>query len=390
MLNICEIDPIIEKWLIDVRRDLHKTPELGLKEFKTKQKILNYLDQIGINYKTYSNHTGIMAYIDSNKDKTVAIRADIDALPIIEELNIPYKSEISGNMHACGHDAHTAILLATCKILYTFKDMLNVNVKFFFQPAEETIGGATLMIEDGCMNSPNVDCILGLHVDPRLPVGTLELKYNTLNASTDTLDINVLGSKCHAAYPHLGTDAILIASHVITALQSISSRNIDPLDSIALSLGTINGGVKENILCDKVNIRGTLRTLNEDVRSLSKLKIHKICKEVSQSFGGDCTVNIEEGYPVLKNNNKIIDYIKKNATELFEHDKIIIRESGCLGAEDFSYYLERCKGAFYHIGCRNDDKNINSPLHSPTFNIDEDCLKYGVMIHVKNVLSYNL
>ena len=388
MLNIKDICTEIEKWIIDARRDIHKTPELGLEEFVTKEKIIKYLDEIGIDYKIYDDHTGVTAYIDSGKEKTVAIRADIDALPITEDLNLSYSSTNSGKMHACGHDAHTAILLGTCKILHNLRHELNVNVKFFFQPAEETVGGAQLMIKDGCMDNPKVDCIFGLHVDPRLDTGFLELKYNTLNASTDTIDITVTGEKCHAAYPHLGTDAIVIAANVITSLQTISSRNVDPLDSVALSMGIINGGIKENILCDKVNIRGTLRTLNEDVRCLTKKRIIEIAQLSSKSLGGNACINIEKGYPVLKNTNKIIDYVKKNATELFEHDRIIIRESGCLGAEDFSYYLERCDGAFYHIGCKNTDKNIGSPLHSSTFNIDEDCLKYGVMIHVKNVLSY--
>ncbi|MCR1953480.1 M20 family metallopeptidase [Clostridioides mangenotii] len=388
MLNLYDMCTEIEKWLIDVRRDIHMTPELGLEEFVTKRKIIKYLDEIGIDYNMYTEHTGITAFINLNKEKTVAIRADIDALPISEDLNLPYSSVNYGKMHACGHDAHTSILLGTCKILYNLREELDVNVKFFFQPAEETIGGAKLMIKDGCMDNPHVDCIFGLHVDPRLEIGTLELKYNTLNASTDTVDITVTGDGCHAAYPHLGTDAIVIAANVITSLQTISSRNVDPLDSIALSLGIINGGIKENIVCDKVNIRGTLRTLNEEVRALSKKRIVEIAKYSSKSLGGNAYINIEKGYPVLKNSNNVINYVKKNATELIGHDRIMMRESGCLGAEDFSYYLERCEGAFYHIGCKNKLKNIDSPLHSSTFNIDEDCLKYGVMIHVINVLNF--
>lgn len=372
----------INEWLINVRRDIHSTPEPGLEEFITKSKIEKYLKEMNVNYKTFKNHTGIVAFIDNNKDKTIAIRSDIDALPILEKNDTPYKSKHEGFMHACGHDAHTAILLGTINILKNLE--LDCNLKFFFQPAEETTGGATLLIKDNCME--NVDYIIGLHVDPNLEVGTVELKYDTLNASTDDVQIKIKGQKCHGAYPHQGNDAILSSAHVITSLQSIISRNINPTNSAVLSLCMINGGLQENIICDDVLISGTLRTLDEETRNLTKEKIVQISKNVCNAFSCDAEVVFHKGYDALINNNEIIDILKENFIQTFGDENVLIRKHPTLGAEDFSFFLNECMGAFYHIGCKNEEKNITSPLHTDTFDIDEDCLKVGVLSQVSSVL----
>lgn len=379
----------LKPWIIDIRRDLHQTPELGLEEFLTKEKIIKYLEEIGIDYITYPNHTGIMAYINKNTKNTVAIRADIDALPILENNNKSYKSIYNGKMHACGHDAHTAILLGSCKVLYDMKDELDVNVKFFFQPAEETIGGAKLLIEDGCMENPKVDYIIGLHVMPHINTGMIELQYDSMNASTDTVTITIVGKQGHGAYPHQGVDAIVVASHVICALQSIVSRNIDPVDSVVLSLGIINGGIKENVICPHVTISGTLRTLNDDTREYAKERIKEIVDFTCKGFGALGTVNIEKGYAPLVNDNFVVDIVKENAIKLLKEENVVFRKHPSLGAEDFSFYLEHSKGAFYHLGCRNEEKNILSSLHTAEFDIDEDCLEIGVMLHVLNTLSFS-
>ena len=374
----------LKSWLIDVRRDLHKTPELGLEEFLTKEKIIKYLEEIGIDYTTYPDHTGVMAYINN----TVAIRADIDALPIVETNNKSYKSIHSGKMHACGHDAHTAILLGSCKVLYDMRDELDVNVKFLFQPAEETVGGAKLLIKDGCMENPKVDYTIGLHVMPHINTGMVELQYGSMNASTDTVSITIEGKQGHGAYPHQGVDAIVAAGHVICALQSIVSRNIDPVDSVVLSLGVINGGIKENVICPKVTIGGTLRTLNPDTRRYAKERIKEIVDFTCKGLGAKGSVDIEEGYAPLVNDNFVVDIVKENAINLLGKDNVVFRKHPSLGAEDFSFFLEHSKGAFYHLGCRNEEKNILSPLHTADFDIDEDCLEIGVMLHVLNTLSF--
>lgn len=379
----------LSPWLVSVRRDLHKTPELGLEEFLTKEKIIKYLKEIGIDYITYPNHTGIMAYINKNAKNTVAIRADIDALPITETNNKSYKSIHNGKMHACGHDAHTAILLGSCKVLYDMKDKLDVNVKFLFQPAEETVGGAKLLIKDGCMENPKVDYTIGLHVMPHINTGMVELKYDSLNASTDTVSITIEGKQCHAASPHQGIDAIVVAGHIICSLQSIVSRNIDPTDSVVLSLGMINGGIKENVMCPKVTISGTLRTLNSETRKYAKERIKEIVDFTCKGFGANGSVYIEKGYAPLVNDNFVVDIVKENAINLLGEKNIVFRKHPSLGAEDFSFYLEHSKGAFYHLGCKNEEKNILSPLHTADFDIDEDCLEIGVMLHVLNTLSFS-
>ena len=377
----------LKSWLIDVRRDLHKTPELGLEEFLTKEKIIKYLEEIGIDYTTYPNHTGVMAYINKNAKNTVAIRADIDALPIVETNNKSYKSIHSGKMHACGHDAHTAILLGSCKVLYDMRDELDVNVKFLFQPAEETVGGAKLLIKDGCMENPKVDYTIGLHVMPHINTGMVELQYGSMNASTDTVSITIEGKQGHGAYPHQGVDAIVAAGHVICALQSIVSRNIDPVDSVVF-LGVINGGIKENVICPKVTLGGTLRTLNPDTRRYTKERIKEIVDFTCKGLGAKGSVDIEEGYAPLVNDNFVVDIVKENAINLLGKDNVVFRKHPSLGAEDFSFFLEHSKGAFYHLGCRNEEKNILSPLHTADFDIDEDCLEIGVMLHVLNTLSF--
>lgn len=378
----------IKDWLIEVRRDLHKTPELGMEEFITRDKIKKYLDEIGIEYSESKNHTGIMGTIlNSSSNKTIALRADIDALPIEEKNESTYKSIHIGKMHACGHDAHTAILLGVAKVLNSIKDQMTVNVKLLFQPAEETVGGAQFMIEDGCLNNPKVDYILGLHVMPSVDTGYIEVKYNTLNASTDTIRITINGKQAHGAYPENGVDAIVIGAHVITALQTIVSRNIAPTNSAVLSLGIIKGGIKENIICDKVEISGTLRTLDPQTRSFAKERICEIVKDVSSSFGGVGNVEIEIGYSPLVNDNFVVDIIKEQGKILLGDDKVLVKEHPSLGAEDFSFFLENTKGAFFHLGCKNTDKNITSPLHTGQFDIDEDCLPIGVAMQIMNLFA---
>lgn len=388
MDEIKKIIKEIKPWLIETRRKLHTTPEIGLEEFLTKETIIQCLNEIGIDYKEFKNHTGIMAYINTdNAKKTVAVRADMDALPIKEINDISYKSIIDGNMHACGHDAHTAILLGVCKVLFRIKSKLDVNVKLLFQPAEETVGGAQLMIADGCMENPKVDYIVGLHVDPHINVGCIGLKYGKLNASTDDIKIIVKGSQSHGAYPHEGIDSIVAAAHVITALQTISSRNINPTDSMVLSLGKINGGVKENIICDEVIIGGTLRTLDYSTRKLAKKRIIEIVENTCNGLLAKGEVKIEKGYAPLVNDDFVVDHIKTNAQKLVGVENVLIKKEPSLGAEDFSFFLEHSNGVFYHLGCRNTEKNITGLLHTSDFNIDEDCLEIGVAIHILNILS---
>ena len=383
------IDEIFDE-LVQIRRDFHMHPELSQNEFRTQRKIREYLNKWGIENYTCAE-TGVVGIIrGKNKGKTVGIRGDIDALPIHEENDVPYRSLTPGVMHACGHDAHAAIVLGTAKIIKELadsEDSINGNVKVFFQPAEETIGGAERMIREGCMEEPKVDYVLGLHVQPYLNAGKVELKYGKLNASTDSINIVLKGKAAHAAYPDKGIDAIVIAGHVITALQSIVSRNTSPLNPVAISLGRISGGVKDNIIADEVKITGTLRTLDDETRQYTKDRISSIVKNTARAFGGEGLTTFCEGYKALINNNEVVDIIKENAIKLLGKENVEFKEFPSLGAEDFSYFMDVAKGAFFHLGCGNPAKGITSPIHTEHFDIDEECLKVGVRLQVENVMT---
>lgn len=374
--------------LVNIRKEFHMNPELSEREFETNKRICKYLDEWKIEHKTNIAGTGVVAIIRGRRiDKCICARADIDALPILENNNCDYKSQNTGVMHACGHDAHITILLGVAKILKDIESELNGVVKLIFQPAEETIGGAERMIEEGCLENPKVDYIIGLHVQPYIQSGKIELKYGKFYASTDEIKIQVKGSSGHGAYPDKSIDAILIASNIITALQTIVSRNIDSSESVVLSFGLINGGTKNNIIADKVQIYGILRTLNDSIRDFTKERIIQIVKKIAQAYGGDAFVEIKEGYRSLVNDNSTVDFLYKTAKRVIGKDNIIIKQEPCMIGDDFAYYTENVKGAYYHLGCGNIEKCLVSPLHSDTFDIDEQCLKIGVLLQVENILE---
>lgn len=385
MDKIIEACKELQPWLVKIRREFHRNAELGFKEYKTKNILIKYLNEMDISYKSTQNSTGIVALINVNAPITIGIRADMDALPIEEETPIDYKSENKGLMHACGHDAHLTIALGVCKILSHFKDTLKVNVKFIFQPGEE-IGGGKVMVNSGVLENPKIDYIFALHVAPHLLCGFMEIKPGVMAASTDRLQITVKGKKSHGAYPHEGIDAIVISSYLISSLQTIVSRNIDPNNSVVITFGKIFGGQKGNIICDEVNLVGTLRTLNNEDRILSKKRINEICRHVGQTFNSSIIVDIKEGIPTLINDGELVSKIIKNGIDILGNDKVIIKDKSSLGAEDFAYFLQKTKGAFFNIGCANE--TINSPIHTSTFNIDENCLLTGVLLQLKNILMF--
>lgn len=378
----------IKDWLVKVRREFHMCPELGMEELKTSEKICYYLDEMGIEYQKNIAKTGIVGIIKGKKEgKTVALRADMDALPIEEMNDVEYKSKNKGKMHACGHDAHMTILLGTAKILNEMKDDLKGNVKLIFQPAEETVGGAKPMIKEGVMENPKVDEIFGLHVAPEIPVGKIGVKYDKMNASSDTLNINIYGESTHGAYPHGGIDAIMITGNVITALQSIVSRNLNPLESAVVSLGTINGGTQHNIIANKINMRGTVRTLSPEVRKKVIERVDNIVTNIPKTFGGKGEFIREEGYAALINHDDMVELVRKNAEELLGKENVVVIDEPSLGVEDFAYFLNETKGAYYRLGCRNEKKGIIYDGHHNRFNIDENCLPIGVAIQLRNVIK---
>jgi len=388
MANPLKLAQAIQDWLIEIRRDFHRYPELGMEEFRTSKKIEEYLKGMGIEYEKNVAKTGIVGIIRGDKSgKTVALRADMDALPIVEENEVEYKSTVEGKMHACGHDAHMAILLGTARILNDMKDEIEGNVKLLFQPAEETVGGAKPMIEEGVMENPKVDAVFGLHVAPEIPVGEIGVKYGRMNASSDSIKIVIHGESTHGAYPHSGVDALLIASHVVVTLQSIVSRNLDPRDSGVVTIGAIHGGERGNIIANRIEMIGTVRTLSPHTRKVVLERIKKIVMDISQSMGGRGEIFIEPGYTALINDDNMVDLVKRNAENILGKEKVRIIREPSLGVEDFAYFLEQAPGAYFRLGCGNIEKGIVHDGHHCLFDIDEGCLSIGTALQVQNVLE---
>lgn len=382
--KVLELAKEISPWLSRVRRDFHMYPELGMEEFRTQRKICEYLDEFGILHKKMAK-TGVVGEIKGkNAFKTIALRADIDALPILEKNNVSYRSQNNGVMHACGHDAHTTILLGVAKILSEKKDELGVNIRFIFQPAEETVGGAEPMIKEGVLEG--VNSIFGLHVSSLIEKGSVEYRYKEMNASSDNIEIEVQGISAHGAYPGDGVDAIVITAQLITAMQSIVSR-IDARDSSVLTIGIIEGGTAHNIIADSVKLTGTLRTLDPKVRKLVKEKLKILVESLPLSMGGKGILKIEKGYSSLINDDKMVELIKKNAIDVLGRENVLEKEKPNMGVEDFGYYLEKIPGAFFNLGVRNEKKQITALAHNEYFDIDEEALHLGVAIQILNVLS---
>jgi amidohydrolase len=375
--------------LVEIRRDFHKNPELSGKEIRTGDKICEYLDSWGIEYERGYADTGIVGIIRGRKGpgKTIGVRADIDALPITEEADYDYCSVNEGVMHACGHDVHTTILLGMGKILKDLENEIEGNVKLFFQPAEEAIGGAERMIKDGCLENPKVDHAIGLHVMPNVPVGMVELKFGQMNANSGSVNIKINGKSGHAAYPDKSIDAIVIAGQVITSLQTLVSRNVSPLTSVVLTFGKISGGTKANIITDQVTLNGTLRALSTTSRTEAKERIKAIAEGVAAGMGGSADVEFKDGYIALINDNDVMKKIDETAKRLLGEDKIMYKDFPSMGGEDFSYFTDTIPSAFYHLGGGNVEKSIVEPLHNKNFRVDEECLRIGVLMQVESVLS---
>lgn len=373
-------------WIINLRRTLHRIPENGFQEYKTQRVIMETLDEIGIPYTT--ERTWVIGLIEGeHPGETVALRADMDALPLSEPDGCPFRSEHKGMMHACGHDAHVAMALGAAKVLYGLREHIHGKVKLLFQPAEETDGGAEPMVKAGAMENPHVDRVYGIHVMPHLPVGKVETRAGTLNASTDTVKITIRGKAGHGAYPDLGTDAIVCAAQVITALQTVVSRNVSPLQSAVLTIGVIEGGTAQNIICDEVRMRGTLRTANAELRAMMKQRIAAIAENIAQGMGCEAEVNIIPGYAALVNDDAEAERVKRIAGRLLGEANVVNKAAPSMGGEDFSFFSDCAPGAFFHVGCVSPEWMPAPPLHSRDFHIDENCLTIGTLMHVALVLD---
>ena len=388
-MDDCELRALVEaqkNWMVDIRRRLHRIPERGFAEVKTQQVIMETLDALGIPYTT--ERTWVVGVIEGAlPGQVVALRADMDALPLEEPEGLPFRSEHPGMMHACGHDAHMTMVLGAAKVLMGMRDRLPGTVKLLFQPAEETDGGAEPMVQRGVMENPHVYRVYGLHVQPYLPVGVIETRAGTLNASTDDVELTIHGRSSHGAYPESGADAIVCAAQVITSLQTLVSRNVSPLASAVLSLGMISGGTAGNIICDRVSLRGTLRTANGEIRAMMKRRIAEVASGVAAAMGCTAEVCITSGYAALVNDEAEAGRVMRVGARLLGEKNVVRKAAPSMGGEDFSFFCERVPGAFFHLGCVKKEDMPAPLLHSRDFHLDEDCLTVGAMMHVALVLD---
>lgn len=365
--------------IVDIRHHLHSNPELSFQEFETAKYVAASLKKIGLVPVEGIAKTGISAIIEGKNPtkKVIALRADIDALPILEANDVSYKSKNEGVMHACGHDVHASSLLGTARILSQLKDQFEGTVKLIFQPGEEKApGGASMMIKEGVLQNPAPQNIFGQHVAPLIPVGKIGFREGIYMASADEIYITVRGKGGHAAMPQGNVDPVLITSHIIVALQQIVSRFATPTIPTVLSFGKVIAEGATNIIPNEVKIEGTFRTLNEKWRKEAKIKMKKLAEGIAESMGGSCEFHILDGYPYLYNNEELTRRSKEFAISYMGKENVIDLDIW-MAAEDFAYYSQEIDACFYRLGVRNEDKGIDSNVHTPTFNIDESALEIG-------------
>ena len=364
---------------IEIRHHLHSNPELSYQEFKTSAFVQEKLKSFGIPFEIKAT-TGVVGLIKGKNPgkRIIAIRADMDALPIKEENNVPYKSKSEGVMHACGHDVHTSCLLGAAKILNELKDEWEGTVKLIFQPGEEkNPGGASFMIKDGVLENPKPSSIFAMHVHPGLATGKLSFRGGKVMASADELYFTIKGKGGHAAAPHAAIDPILISSHLIIALQQLISRNNNPFNPSVLSITAFNGGTTTNVIPDEVKLMGTFRAMNEEWRFKAHELIRKLSTELVHSMGGEIDLHIDVGYPSVFNNEAMNQTARKKAEEYFGVNNVEETELR-MGSEDFGYYAQQIPACFYRVVVMNKEKGITSGVHTPTFNIDENAIEIGI------------
>lgn len=370
-----------EENLIKFRRDLHQIPEIGFDLEKTVKYVCSVLDEYGISYEKIVEGSAVVALIDSGSPgKTVGLRADMDALPIKEETDLPFKSE-NGNMHACGHDCHTAILLTTGIVLNENKDKWSGKVKLLFQPSEEKDGGAKPMIDAGCLNEPKVDYILGQHVgvlSGEIEIGQMGFVPGPMMASLDEFTIDFIGQGGHGAYPHDTIDPIPMAASAVLALQAFMARRVNALDSAVFTIGQIHGGSQYNIVPNKVSINGTVRCLNESVRKLIAEGCERICKSTAESYGGKAEIDYKFGYPALINDTELTQKLIDLSQEAFGEDSVKRMEKASMGSEDFAYFAQEAPACFTFLNTSKECDGVIYPNHNPKFMVDEDILIKGV------------
>ncbi|NET02678.1 MAG: amidohydrolase [Sphaerospermopsis sp. SIO1G2] len=365
--------------LIEIRRHIHAHPELSGQEYQTAAFVAGVLSSSGLHVEEGVGKTGVIGELQGTHldPKVLAIRTDMDALPIQEHSSLEFASRIDGVMHACGHDLHTTVGLGAAMVLSQIADQLGGKVRFIFQPAEEIAQGANWMVKDGVMK--NVSAILGVHAFPSILAGSVGIRYGALTAAADDLEIIILGESGHGARPHQAVDAIWIASQVITALQQAISRTQNPLRPVVLSIGKISGGRAPNIIADQVQLLGTVRSLHPETRKELPQWIENIVANVCNSYGAKYQVNYRQGVPSVQNDYALTQLLQSSAEEAWNSERVQVLPEPSLGAEDFSVYLEHAPGSMFRLGVGYKDRMINHPLHHPQFEIDESAITTGVV-----------
>ena len=366
-----EVEEGFGEKIVALRRDIHREPELGFDTEKTAEKVLAALDGLPLEIETGIAQNGIVATLRGHEGPTVALRADMDALPIEEDTGLPFASEIEGRMHACGHDAHTSMLVGAAHALSGMRDRLKGTVRFVFQPAEEGGGGGKVMVEEGVAD--DVSSIFALHLWPGLPFGKVATKSGPIMAAADAFEMEIKGSGGHGAMPHLAADAVVIAAHVVTALQTVVSREVDPVEPAVLTVGEIGAGTAFNIIPEKARLGGTVRTLNPDLRERVPGRIEEIARGVARGMRGDADLDYHFSYPVTVNDEGAAGRALGVAEKLFGEESVLELSNPSMGAEDFAYFLQKVPGAFIWLGV---GEGV-SGLHTPQFAFDEEVLPRG-------------
>ena len=384
-----EIDEILPGVVAD-RRHFHENPELGFQEFETAKIVAERLAALGVeDIRTGIAVTGVTGLIHGTKGpgKVVLLRADMDALPILEENAVDYRSKVDGKMHACGHDAHTAMLLGIARVLVARKAEFAGTVKVLFQPAEEGGGGARVMIEEGVLTNPNVDAVFGMHMDQGSPLGTISLRPGPALAAADRFSVTIKGKGGHGAHPDLTHDPIVIGSAIVTALQTVVAREIDPVEPAVCTVGAFIAGDAANVIPDTAILRGTLRSFSPKVREHLAEAVERIVTGVATTMRAEVEYVYAPGYPPTVNDADMTAMVADIARSVVG-DEQVKEPPAMMGAEDFSYFLEQKPGCFYFVGSNNEDRGLIWGHHHPRFDIDEDSMAYGMDVMVRTVLHY--
>lgn len=377
----------IEDWIIQIRRKIHENPELSYQEYNTAKLVAETLKSLGIEVKTgVGLPTAVVGILKTGKPgKTVALRADMDALPVEEMTELPFKSKVKGVMHACGHDTHVAMLLGAAALLVKNKEMLRGEVRFLFQPAEEHggLGGAKPMIDAGAIDG--VDYVFGLHISAAYPAGVFATRKGPLMAAPDAFKITVHGKGGHASAPHETIDPIFISLQIANAIYGITARQIDPVQPFVISIASIHAGTKDNIIPDDAVMEGTIRSLDENVRSRAKDLMKRIVSSICSAYGANCEVSfMEDAYPVTVNNPEVTEEVMNTLSLISK----VVESPPILGGEDFSRFLQRVPGTFFFLGTRNEEKGCVYPNHSSRFCVDESVLKLGALAHALLAIKF--